>query len=127
MTNLYHRSTLQIIRQSSGGLVLPKSGIKPFLTGGLNEKTIFRPRLLDYLPDPQEKKARPSEGNLLGITSFAPAGFAIVLLYFSRQQNIQTYKGIIVIITYFLFIGKYIAGGGSGNLHRFQYKTSLAI
>ena len=87
MTNLYHRSTLQIIRQSSGGLVLPKSGIKPFLTGGLNETTIFRPRLLDYLPDPQEKKARPSEGNLLGITSFAPAGFAIVFLYFSRQQK----------------------------------------
>ena len=45
--NLYHKWTLQIIRQSSGGLVLPKSGIKPFLTRGLNETTIFRPRLLD--------------------------------------------------------------------------------
>ena len=68
----------------------------------------------------RKKKARPSEGNLLGITSFAPAGFAIVLLYFSRQQNIQIYKGIIVIITYFLFIGKNIAGGGSGNLQLFS-------
>ena len=47
--NLYQNSTLQIIRQWSGDLVLPKSGIKPFLPCGLNEKTIFRPRLLDYL------------------------------------------------------------------------------
>ena len=76
--NLYHRSTLQIIRQSSGGLVLPKSGIKPFLTGGLNEITIFRPRLLDLL-------------------------YSYI---FPDSKTIQTYKGIIVIITYFLFIGK---------------------
>ena len=38
--NLYHKSTLQIIRQWSVGLVLPKSGIKPFLTRGLDETTI---------------------------------------------------------------------------------------
>ena len=46
--SLYHKSILQIIRQWSVGHVLPKSGIKPFLTRGLNERIIFLPRLLDY-------------------------------------------------------------------------------
>ena len=32
-----------------GGLVLPKSSIKTFVTRGLNERTIFRPQLVDYL------------------------------------------------------------------------------
>ena len=47
----------------------------------------------------------------------------VLLLYsciFPDSKNIQTYKGIIVIITYFLFIGKNIAGGGSGNLQLFS-------
>ena len=73
----------------------------------------------------RKKKARPSEGNLLGITSFAPEAFAIVFLYFSRQQkhtNLQWHY-----CHYYLFsFYREVAGGGSGNLHRFQYKTSLA-
>ena len=36
--NLYQKPTLQIIRQWTKGFVLPKSGIKPFLTRWLNLK-----------------------------------------------------------------------------------------
>ena len=90
--NLYHRSTLQIIRQSSGGLVLPKSGIKPFLTGGLNETTIFRPRLLDYLPDPQEKKGKAFGRKLTRNHFFCAYRFCYCTLVFfqtAKHTNLQ--------------------------------------
>ena len=67
-----------------------------------------------------KKKARPSEGNKkLGITSFAPAGFAIVFLYFSRQQKHTNLQGHYCYYYLFSFYRE-VAGGGSGNLQLFS-------
>ena len=73
-----------------------------------------------FARSPGKEKARPSEGNKkLVITSFAPAGFAIVFLYFSRQQKHTILQGHYCY--YFLFsFHREVAGGGSGNLQLFS-------
>ena len=45
---VYHFSTLRRNEPYSGGIVLIKSTVKPFLARGLNETPIFRSLLPDY-------------------------------------------------------------------------------
>ena len=107
MTNLYHRSTLQIIRQSSGGLVLPKSGIKPFLTGGLNETTIFRPRLLDYQPDPQEKKGKAFGRKLTRNHFFCACRFCYcILVFFQTAKTYKLTRALLLLLLIFFLSGR---------------------